>query len=112
MKTRPYFKLTVLPPLPMSKAVDLTRDIHDGFHGTPCAEPWKNIDILRGFGQTDDQTGILLRKEALGYDHIKVSRQNDAADHDQQGQETVLQGNLESPPVGAEQAIETPLQNR
>ena len=51
-------------------------------------------NILRGLGKADDQSGVLLRKEAFGNDHIKVSRQCDGTEHQHQCDEAMPKHDL------------------
>ena len=53
-------------------------DPHDGIEQGLLALGHRGIgNILRGFGQADDQPGILLRKEAFGNDDVEIAGQCD-----------------------------------
>ena len=66
-------------------------------------------DVLRRLGQADDQSGILLRKEALGNDDIEVAGHDDRAEHHHQRGEAMPQHDLEAGLVEVEQAVEAAL---
>ena len=63
-------------------------------------------DILRRLGQADDQSGVLLGKEALGNDDVEIPGQRDRAEHHHERDEAVPQHDLETGLIEVEQAIE------
>ena len=69
-------------------------------------------DILRGLGDADDLSGILLREESLRNDHIEIAGQRDGGEHHHQRCEAVTQHDAQAARVQREQAIETPLEQQ
>ena len=58
------------------------RVLHDGIEQRLLALGHRGIgNILCGFGQADDQPGVLLRKEAFGNDHVEIAGQCDGRKH-------------------------------
>ena len=68
-------------------------------------------NILRRLRLADDQSGVLLRKEALRNDDVKISGQHDSAEHDHQCDEAVPQHDLEACLIGVEQGVEAALED-
>ena len=68
-------------------------------------------DVLRGLGDAQDHSRVLLRKEALGNDDIEVAGQRHRAQHHHQGDEAVAKRHLEATLVEAEKPVESPLQH-
>ena len=66
-------------------------------------------NVLRRLGLTDDQSGVLLGKEALGNDDVEIPGQRDGAEHHHQRDEAVPQHDLEARLIEVEQAIEAAL---
>src|SRR6516164_3575644 len=64
-------------------------------------------NVLRGLGKADDQSGVLLRKEALGHDRVEISRQCDGAEHHHERAEAMPQHDLQSGLIEVEKGIET-----
>ena len=55
---------------------------HDGIEQGLLAFGQRRIgNILCGFGQADDQPGVLLRKEAFGNDDVEIAGQRDGREH-------------------------------
>ena len=82
---------------------------HDVEQGLHAVGHRRVGDVLRPFGEADDQSGILLRKEPLGDDDIEIAGETDGSEHDHQGEEPVPQGDLETALIGSDQAVETAL---
>ena len=53
-------------------------------------------DILCRLRLGDDQSGILLRKKALGNDYVEISGDRDGDEHDKQRDELMSQHDLEA----------------
>ena len=68
-------------------------------------------NILPGFRKTEDQTGILLRKETLGNDHVEVAGQRDGGEHYHQRHEAMPQHDLEARLINIEHDIEAPFEH-
>ena len=66
-------------------------------------------NILRRLGLADDQSGILLGKEALGNDDIEIAGQCDGTEHYHQRAEAVPKHDLEARFIRVEQAVEATL---
>src|SRR5271169_1581955 len=66
-------------------------------------------NVLRRLRLAKDQSRVLLRKEALGNDHVEIPGQRDGAEHYHQRGEAVPQHDFEPCHIEVEQAIETPL---
>src|ERR1700731_227037 len=66
-------------------------------------------NILRRLRLAEDQSRVLLRKEALGNDHVQIPGQRDGAEHHHQCDEAVPQYDLEACLIDAEQFVEAAL---
>ena len=69
-------------------------------------------DVLRGLGNADDLSGILLREKALRDDDVEVAGQRDGGEHHQQRREAVAQHDVQAARVEREQGIEAPLEQQ
>jgi len=63
-------------------------------------------NVLRGLGKAEDQSGVLLRKEAFGDDDIKASRQYDGTEHHHERDEVMPQHHLQSGLIEIEKSVE------
>ena len=66
-------------------------------------------NILRRLGLAEDQSGVLLGKEALGNDDVEIPGQRDGGEHHHQRDEAVPQHDFEACLIDVEQAIEAAL---
>ena len=103
--------MVVPPPAPIAEPTDATAGIfqHRVYQGLLALGHGSVGDILCRLGQTDDQPGVLLGKEALGDHDVEVAGQRDGAEHHHERHEAMSQHDLEASLVQVEQKIEPAL---
>ena len=105
---RPLLTVVVPPPAPIADPTEATAGSCSTASITAC---WRSAmagigDVLRRLGQADDQSGVLLGKEALGDHDVEIAGQRDRAEHHHQRDEAMPQHDLEAGLVEVEQAVE------
>jgi hypothetical protein len=63
-------------------------------------------DVLGCFRDRDDEAGVLLRKEALGNDHVEVSGEDDGSQGGGEGDPPMTKGPLQSRLIGGQHVRE------
>ena len=83
MNTRPLLTVVLPPPAPIADPIEATAGSRITALSNACwrsAIAWKEISCAAS-DEADDQSGVLLGKEALGNDHVEIAGQRDRAEH-------------------------------